>query len=317
MFDVSVIIPCYNAENTIERCIDSVIESTKDIKVEIITIDDGSTDLTLKKLYNINKTKYLNMQIISTENNGVSHARNLGIKNSKSKYICFLDSDDFYEKNLLDSLLNIYKNNEVDLVCCSTANRINGVDSRKRLYKLNQNQFLDALLYDDFCQGFVWNKMYKKSIIDKNNIAFNEKIHVMEDLEFNLNYLQFSNDIIYLTESLYFYDINNNSTMFSGITDKKIDLLYNFDIFLNKKNIKNIKEKLSAHYVVYCLMLLSNIYKSNIQIPKVEKLISKILINNKRNFLKYSKKYKIKFFIGGRIYYFSPFIYKKMVQRWK
>ena len=58
MFDVSVIIPCYNAENTIERCIDSVIESTKDIKVEIITIDDGSTDLTLKKLYNINKYSY-------------------------------------------------------------------------------------------------------------------------------------------------------------------------------------------------------------------------------------------------------------------
>ena len=95
---ISIIVPVYNCEEYIEKCIDSILHQTYQ-NFEVIVINDGSKDNTLEKLKKyINKNK---ITIISIENNGVSNARNLGIKNSKGDYICFIDSDDWVEKEYL------------------------------------------------------------------------------------------------------------------------------------------------------------------------------------------------------------------------
>ncbi|EGC83920.1 glycosyltransferase family 2 protein [Anaerococcus hydrogenalis] len=125
---LTIIIPVYNRESTIEQTIESIENQTiKDF--EILTVDDGSSDNSknvIKKLME----KYRNIRYIYQENAGVSSARNTGIKNAKTKYISFLDSDDFYEEKFVEKMLNKIEENNSDIVCCGYYKKNNN-DKRK------------------------------------------------------------------------------------------------------------------------------------------------------------------------------------------
>src|SRR5690606_22460427 len=122
MISISVVIPCYNASKTIERCVESVIKQTYKVD-EIVLIDDCSTDETWTILENI-EVKHKNtffIQLISTgKNSGPSVARNMGIEASKSNWIAFLDADDYWDVSKIEKQVSIYKqNNDVKLISCA------------------------------------------------------------------------------------------------------------------------------------------------------------------------------------------------------
>lgn len=129
---LTIIIPVYNRESTIEQTIESIENQTiKDF--EILTVDDGSSDNSknvIKKLME----KYRNIRYIYQENAGVSSARNTGIKNAKTKYISFLDSDDFYEEKFVEKMLNKIEENNSDIVCCGYYKKIIMTKEKSELY---------------------------------------------------------------------------------------------------------------------------------------------------------------------------------------
>lgn len=190
---VSIIIPVYNAEKYLCRCIDSVLHAMTNT-MEIILIDDGSIDNSSKIIYQY-ASKYEKIKAVHQLNGGVSKARNTGIEKASGKWIFFLDSDDWVEQNYL---LNFINNSETyDLVIQGFS--IDNLITRKTdivRFKASQNlknyEVVEMLQYKNNAHnGYLWHRLFKRSIIIKNNIRFIEGCNFAEDGVFFLQYMRY------------------------------------------------------------------------------------------------------------------------------
>ena len=229
MCTISIIVPIYNREKTISRCLDSILNQTF-ADFELLLIDDGSTDnsLNICKSY---KSIDSRIKIFTQPNSGPSAARNLGLLHSKGKYIMFCDSDDTVSTNWcknLYSLINKYPNILPFTGYFTVDNNSNVLYNH--IYKENfstnsMNFYYDENLVD--LLGFIWNKIFIKQILKDNNLKFDEHSSVNEDLKFTINYLKFINKIVYTNTSDYYYYEYTGS--FSKSYDNKV-----FDKWSNK-----------------------------------------------------------------------------------
>lgn len=206
---ITVIVPAYNAEKTIEKCIDSIINQTLSAH-EIFVINDGSVDNTTKIL-----KKYLNnknIKIFNKNNEGVSLARNYGLDRVNSKYVAFVDSDDYIEKDFLEVLYNnLHSNKDVDLSICGVTHynepnkpkKYNTHYSRSGLH--DSTETIEYLLSPNSPQGYLCNKLWKMSIIEQNNLRLDPKLNMAEDLLFTIFYLLKAKNVIISNQCLYNY----------------------------------------------------------------------------------------------------------------
>ncbi len=209
---VSIIVPIYNSEKTIERCIKSLISQTYK-NIEIILIDDGSNDDS-KRICQ----RYLNLDNIKynyKKNGGVSSARNIGIEKATGNYIVFVDSDDTIENNLIELMVEKKKNNPDALIGCSVnVYQNNTVKSQLRAEKYSRNEFIIEIL-NNRINGFSCGFLFEKCKINK----FNSSIHYMEDTLFLMEYLKNENKVMFCN-SYYNYIINESSITKSNLVEK-------------------------------------------------------------------------------------------------
>ncbi|UNM89968.1 glycosyltransferase family 2 protein [Vagococcus sp. CY52-2] len=210
---VSIVIPMYNCEKTIENTIQSILYQSES-NCEIILVNDGSTDSTFEKALELKNKNENTIKLVSKKNGGVSSARNLGISLSKGKYICFLDSDDIYKKNFLkEMLLKAEKDDSDCVICCIEYTDINfnmeyGEDEifvgdniiAKNVPKLIEKKIFNSMV----------NKLYKKSIIDENNILVDEELQIGEDFDFNLKYVEKCQKVSVINKFLYVYQVEHS-----------------------------------------------------------------------------------------------------------
>lgn len=204
---ISVIVPVYNAEDTIIETLDSIRNQTF-TDFEVIIINDGSTDNSqiLLKDYISSDQRF---QLITQNNVGVSAARNTGLDNVRGEWVCFIDSDDLIGVDYLDNLYRYSSNNH--LVCSSSIFEFReNIQNIIMSWNINQNNLEKSLNYilDNKLGAYIWGKLYKTEIL--NNIRFDPNILVGEDFEFNIKYAQCV-ESIRLVEACYFYRISNNS----------------------------------------------------------------------------------------------------------
>lgn len=209
---VSVIIPAYNAERSIESCLKSICAQTHE-NLEILLIDDGSIDKTKeiceKLVHEDERIKY-----IKKENGGVSSARNRGISESASDYLCFVDADDQIEKDHIENMLCAMQE-DVELVFCGFCYKnMTG----KTLYKskierrtLNRSEAVASALGNKVMQASCCNKLFLRRIIDKNRLVFDEKLNCGEDLKFLLTYILCIRQTVGIPNLSYYYKINPQS----------------------------------------------------------------------------------------------------------
>lgn len=197
-YKISVIIPCYNAESTLKRCIDSVINQTFGFEnIELILYDDASTDSTKKIIENYAKQYPNIVPVYSSENSGFPvRGRNKGIEIATSDYIMFMDNDDEYDLNVCEFFYKILKESNPDLISCGKVN----LDTITTEYtptspngKKRINIGKEDIIY--FEDRFIWNKIFKRSILTENNILFPEGKYA-EDLYFTILYLLHCNSLI-------------------------------------------------------------------------------------------------------------------------
>ena len=202
MKKVSVIIPVYNVENYLRKCLDSLVNQTlKDI--EIIVVNDGTTDNS-QEIINEYVKKYPKKVVsIIQENGGQGAARNTGLLHAKGEYIGYVDSDDYVEENMYEELYKKAKEEDSDIVIC-------GNNVVKENYELFSKEDVDK----EFLLGkmAVWNKIYKKNIIVDNKIQFRSKVWY-EDLDFTMKVYFSSKKISYIDKALYNYLLREGSTM--------------------------------------------------------------------------------------------------------
>ena len=227
---VSVIVPVYNVEKYITKCLDSLVNQTlKDI--EIIVVNDGTKDNS-EEIINSYLKKYSNIKYFKKENGGQGSARNLGLKHATGEYVGYVDSDDYVELDMFEKMYNKAIADNSDIVICNSYNVINDkkiVESRVKYY----DDYRDAF----FGKMAVWDKIYKRNLLLDNNMEFRSKVWY-EDLDFTLKILSKANKISFIDEPLYNYLIREGSTMNNLNLDKNMDIILAFDEvlkFIDKK----------------------------------------------------------------------------------
>ena len=298
---ISIIVPVYNGEKTIKRCIDSILEQTYE-NIEIIIVNDGSVDNTLsicEKNYKNNK----NVFIFNINNGGVSNARNFGIEKSTGEYIIFVDGDDTLDQDMIISLYNNLKSNK-DIVICgiklldSNLNLVNELNysntNKSDVVNLDKKEILQLFKID--LLNSPCNKLFISSIIKNNNLKFNSNLSIGEDLMFVMDYLEYINNIYVLNKSMYNYINSNNQSLSIKINlemyEIQMSIFKKIYSFLEKNKI-SIKYKNDITILYYTLVWRSirNIIRRDksitlkFKISEFIKIISQkrdIIIDNKK-----------------------------------
>lgn len=273
MKKVSIIMPAYNAEKTIQRAIDSVLNQETDETYELIIINDHSIDQTEKickenEQRNPDKIKYYeNLK----EKKGVSSARNLGIEKANSEYIMFLDNDDCYSKRMISTMVKAIEKENNDLAVCAYKrvivdkekehDIISKEDSAKGIQEIKR---LTEILQTRGLLNQLWNKIFKADIIKNNQIKFIETISVGEDYHFILEYIEKITKIKVIDQILYTYYSTTKGLNFQ-YSDQKLKVKLDNLMFHKKIYIKNQLnlDYINKLYLLTVLSGLSNIIKYN------------------------------------------------------
>lgn len=238
---VSIIVPVYNVEKYIGRCIESILNQTYPY-IELIIVNDGSSDFSHYVIVDLIQKRKSSIEIkyIKQENAGVSAARNVGLSEASGEYIFFADSDDYIEKKCMEELINVLEQYNSQLVCFSCSKRCKQSDDNI-IYQLNKKESINAVLDMKVMGGYCWNKLFLNRVIKKYQIKFNEELKYMEDLEFVVRYLTHVKETIYLDYNKFYYYIVRED---SACGSKKYDV-YKGILKSIESIIKNIKGYIS------------------------------------------------------------------------
>ena len=236
---ISVIVPVYNVEKYLNRCVDSIINQTYK-NLEIILVDDGSPD-NCGRICDEYAKKDSRIKVIHKENSGVSSARNKGIDIAKGKWISFIDSDDWIEEDYFKLMLSSAKENDADIVLCGYKriwkNNIEEIKIRNKKDFLNSKEYLIQVLNPQTGFGFCHMKLIDKKCINK--IRMNENLIVAEDAMFNIQIAEKINKAVLVNKALYNYRFNENSVV------KKYNNNYASNYL---ESMKKIKEYIIENY---------------------------------------------------------------------
>ena len=249
MVKISVIVPVYNVEKYLRQCLDSVINQTFS-DIEIICINDGSTDNSLRILEEYSK-KDNRIVLLNQKNSGAGVARNKGVELAKGEYIQFLDSDDYFEPDLLEKMLNKAISFNSDIVVCSykKVDDLGNITESKNPnspINLDKTPLGKPFNSDDFKEDIFslltpipWNKLYRRELITKNNIKFPD-INICEDIAFVHSCIAIAENILVFDEELVNYRFNRPGSMATYRTKYTIDVVHSCNAlktFLEKNNL--------------------------------------------------------------------------------
>jgi len=245
MFKISVIIPCYNVSAYIDRCLNSLLSQTIGFEnLQIILVDDASTDDTPKLLKHYESLYPSQISLILCEENGrQGAARNIGLNYALAPYIGFVDSDDWIEPDMYEQLYNKITEYDCDIVSCKILRddasgqitRRSNPDRQDTLICIDSSEEREKFIVSEIIGVGVYNKLYKKDFLFDNDINFPEKL-AYEDIYFGSLLYLYANRIYILDEYMYHYYVNWNSTIL------QLDKAYH-------KNIFTVSELLRAEYI--------------------------------------------------------------------
>ena len=214
---VSIIVPVYNCEKLLSRCVDSLLNQTYK-NIEIILIDDGSSDDS-GRICDEYKAKESKVRVFHKENGGVSSARNLGLEKMVGNYFLFVDSDDYLDLNSIEVMVSSLKSNNQIIGLCYKEILDGNVVYKKNKVIYSINELIFSILSDE-TPGCCWGLLYNSDLQRKNKIFFDLETSYMEDTLFLVNYLIVCkiNKICFIDSSFYNYYINPASLTHSNIT---------------------------------------------------------------------------------------------------
>lgn len=283
---VSVIVPVYNVEQYLEKCLDSLANQTlKDI--EIIVVNDGSPDNSQKIIDKYVK-KYSNIKSYIKENGGVSDTRNYGIKKATGKYIAFVDGDDYVSYNMYELMYNKAESGNFDMVVCDL-NYVYEDGKTVRVSSKIEHDTTDIKRTYINMYPCVWNKIYKKSLFN-NNVEFKKGVW-FEDVDFLYKIFPYVKTIGVVKEPL------NQYVQRSGSITKTFDKrLYNYvdnfngllEFYKERKLYDKYKKELEYCYVRYLYATFVN-QATNFNEEEYKNAVETAIKNVKKNFPKYRK----------------------------
>ncbi|MEN2436418.1 glycosyltransferase [Weeksellaceae bacterium A-14] len=278
---ISVIVPVYNVEKYLEKCLDSLLQQTFH-NYELILVDDGSPDR-CGEICDEFKTKCDKITVLHIPNGGVCNARNRGMEIAKGEFFCFVDSDDWVEEHYLEDFAeNII---DEDTIIVQDTNRDNDSYSEKKFFGFDDDVFelksqFTEMVYKNklyFPLGYPWNKLYSKKIITENHLKFDPAIKLGDDEKWNLAYMPFVKKIRFVSRANYHYIFNPNSISNQARPFEREILRYQFraryfDFILknydNREANRTILVREAEEFFRICIV--DRMYKK--EVPKKERL---------------------------------------------
>lgn len=291
MFKVSIIVPCYGVERFLDRCLNSIVNQTLN-DIEIILIDDGSPDR-VPEMCDDWARKDSRIKVVHKENGGLGFARNSGIDVAEGEYVAFVDSDDFVDVKMYETLYAEASRLNADAVFCGWNKETfknawikkNDFDAETIIVDKDsvQKMVLDMVAsapherLERKYEMSVWHGIYRKKIIDSHNIRFeSERVVASEDLPFQVDFLLNSRKVIFVPQFFYYYCLNGTSI--TAVFKKE-----HFDRFKYLRNLLMVKlngvpfgeERCNRFFIGYVRSHLSHLYKTDI--PQKKKIVENIV----------------------------------------
>lgn len=282
---VSVIIPVFNREKTIGRCVDSVLNQSLD-NIEVIVVNDGSDDKTLTVLETIKDDR---VKIISQKNMGQGYARNRGLEIACGKYVAFVDSDDTIEPQMLEDMYMKAEAEKADVVQCNLCDIY--PDGRRKIqlkYKDitvkidNKGVYMDK--YFSTCRHSyeICNKLIRRSFMLKNNLKFRDtRKYFSEDLLFNLEMINCMRKICFISESYYNYYQNDDSHLHTNNESRLASIFELFMDYIKKadRTMKSAASYTAAMVIIYNIGWCVDVYSDTAEQAMASKILKKYIIS--------------------------------------
>ena len=286
---ISVVVPVYNVEKYIDKCINSIINQTYK-NLEIILVDDGSPD-NCGNICDEYAKKDNRIIVIHKENGGLSDARNTGIEVSKGKYITFIDSDDYISDNYVSFLYNLIIEYKADIsigkhYVLYENGEINTATGKK--YELEPKQALEMMLYGDDLDVSAWAKLYKKELFETVRYP---KGRLFEDAATTYKLIDLSKKIIFHSEPIYYYIMRSDSISNKSFNDKKMDLITSTNEmsgYISDK-YEDLKKACDRRLMYSYLSTLTQLAKSDVSTPNYNKYKNELM-----NYIKTNRKKVLK-----------------------
>lgn len=235
---ISIILPCYNSEKTLNRCIDSILSQTFQ-DFELVAVNDGSTDGSLEILRNYSGLDN-RIRIIDKRNGGVSSARNAALDEARGEWIAFCDSDDYVEPEWLENFISI--SSGVDLALQGIIYECSGPKTSLHLLQsiygdtpASKRELITTLISNGVL-GYLFTKLFRHSIIDKNRIRFNTESHFREDEEFFSTYLLYVKSWQSSDSVAYHYFLPDGNKKYKGFSYRSlVPIFKNLDAIFDGK----------------------------------------------------------------------------------
>lgn len=268
---ISVIVPVYNVEKYLERCIDSILKQTYS-DLEILLIDDGSSDNS-GKICDEYAKKDNRIKVIHKKNGGISDVRNVGIENAKGDYIGFVDSDDYIADDMFETLYKLSNENNADISIVSFYEMYNGkligVRDDKTLTKMDKQEALKELLIDTNIQSYMWNKLFKKELFDNLRFPLGKNF---EDIATVLLIFERANKVVLLQDPKYYY-LRRDDSIVGHRTNKTyldyLEVVYDKYLYLKDKypkievyNAYNYVINMIWVYTIICAFDLDDVFNN-------------------------------------------------------
>lgn len=286
---LSVIVPVYNVEKYLKRCLESIlVQSWNDY--EIILVDDGSTDSSAQ-ICDLYAEKYEMIRVIHKENKGLSDTRNRGIEKASGEYVYFPDSDDWLEPNTFSELSDVIEELTYDIISFNrefvTSEEDKSISAKSRIQKLSGKQALLEMLNQGDVTGFANDKIYRKKLFLDNDIEFPVGKYY-EDLGTNYKLFLKATKVYVTNQKYYHYLITNPDSITQSWNEQKLQDMFGFyrEIYyspLVREKFEELEiEILQAYYINGLIHILSSLYKSNIsaQYSDIEKDIKQEIVKN-------------------------------------
>ena len=277
---VSIIIPIYNSEEHIEICLNSILNQTYR-NIEIVLVNDGSTDNSLRIIRKYGKKYGDKIKIIDQKNGGVSSARNVGLENATGYYIMFSDNDDYMEKNYIETYVDESSDNDIII-----GGYIRKTYDGKTLFT---RKLVNKVLCP-YIQLASWGKLYKSTFIKKNNLHF-LKTAIADDFYFNIFAYNLTNKIKVINNTGYYWMYNSNSL--SNTDSKKLNRVDDLLLTLStiKKNLSPKDKEITNYFYIRTIVYYILFSSRKVEYKKVIKEYNKMFNWLKENNVSTNNKY--------------------------
>ena len=311
MSKISVIVPVYNVENYISKCLDSILAQTHS-DLEVICVNDGSTDNS-GKILDEYATRDSRVKVFHQENGGVSSARNLALENVSGEYIGFVDSDDYVAPDMYSSLLSALEDQDADIAECSIAYAYeNGAikNSFVRDYHFTDKKRILAAFFLKEMGIINCTKLFRRDICA--DIRFNKEYKIGEDSLFLYHALKKSKKIIGIDTVGYYYLQRESSVMHNVIDEKRLKLFEIVDFWLEEnKHDKELYTSVVKRDAVLSIFVMESALKDKDKNKTVIKMLRGRVLKHKKIILT-SNKFSIKFKVGTLLLWMCPWLYYRI-----